>query len=518
MCCIGVPFAFGFMAIALGQDANWDLQNYHWYNPYAFLNHRFLFDLAPGSYYNPVLDVPLFLLAQHLSARECGFLLGLVQGLNFVPLYAIALAVAPQWARWKNGTGGAMLSALGVTGGGGLGLVGATSYDNVVSVLVLTALGAIVRSMRGATESADKTYAIAGLLTGFGIGMKLPTAIFGVGLVCACFSIEGPLRRRLRRTVWFGFPALVGMLVFGGYWMWWLWSNLGNPVFPYFNNVFGSEMALSATYRDERFVPTSFIDAALFPLRFTMDPFKAGDCNFTDLRIALLYGVLALSAAWIFGSRHWTRVGTPQQLTPEARLVLSAAAFSYITWLALFGIYRYIITLEMLAPLLTASLIAGWPIRHRTKITIACLCAVMLIVGTRPWSGDRIEWESRFVEVAAPRLKDPLHAMVVVAGFVPSSWVIPSFPPEVPFVRLQGYSHSPDDGNVGLAREARSRVAQHRGTLYVLYAESEEALVRDVLRKFDLVGDFAACERVRGNLAAGLRLCPVSRGSIQAGR
>src|SRR4030095_718030 len=45
VCCIAVPLAFGALAIALGQDANWDLRNYHWYNPYALLTGRFRFDL-----------------------------------------------------------------------------------------------------------------------------------------------------------------------------------------------------------------------------------------------------------------------------------------------------------------------------------------------------------------------------------------------------------------------------------------------------------------------------------------
>ena len=32
-----VPVLFGAIALAMGQDSNWDLRNYHWYNPYAFL-------------------------------------------------------------------------------------------------------------------------------------------------------------------------------------------------------------------------------------------------------------------------------------------------------------------------------------------------------------------------------------------------------------------------------------------------------------------------------------------------
>ena len=32
--------------ILLGKDTSWDFRNYHWYAPYAFLNHREGFDVA----------------------------------------------------------------------------------------------------------------------------------------------------------------------------------------------------------------------------------------------------------------------------------------------------------------------------------------------------------------------------------------------------------------------------------------------------------------------------------------
>src|SRR5580658_3260845 len=90
------PFVFGGLALALGQDANWDLRNYHWYNAYAFLHGRFGFDLLPAqtpSFYNPLLDVPFFVLATHAPARVAGFALGFVQGLNFIPLFMLAYVV-----------------------------------------------------------------------------------------------------------------------------------------------------------------------------------------------------------------------------------------------------------------------------------------------------------------------------------------------------------------------------------------------------------------------------------------
>jgi hypothetical protein len=65
--CWLLPLLAGFLAVAKGQDGNWDLRNYHLYNPWAWLNDRLTTDLAPAglqSYFNPLIDLPYFFLIQ----------------------------------------------------------------------------------------------------------------------------------------------------------------------------------------------------------------------------------------------------------------------------------------------------------------------------------------------------------------------------------------------------------------------------------------------------------------------
>ena len=119
---IAVPLACAGLAVWFGQDANWDLRNYHWYNAYAFLNSRHGFDLLPSQtpfFYNPLIDVPLFMLNTVGPARFCGAMLGLVQGLNFIPLFMLCHAMLniPQPTRRVGIAAG--LASLGLAGGGG---------------------------------------------------------------------------------------------------------------------------------------------------------------------------------------------------------------------------------------------------------------------------------------------------------------------------------------------------------------------------------------------------------------
>ena len=195
-CCAAAPIVFGVAALALGQDANWDLRNYHWYNPYAWLTDRFTIDVAPATYYNPLLDVPLYVLAQHVPARACSFLLGAMHGLNFVPLYLLAFSLCPTWARWRAGAGGALIAAVGVTGGGALGLLGTTFYDNVLSIFVVSAACSAVRALDGTVKRPLMAFAGAGLLVGLATGLKLPVAIFAVGFAIACLIAPGSIGTR----------------------------------------------------------------------------------------------------------------------------------------------------------------------------------------------------------------------------------------------------------------------------------------------------------------------------------
>src|ERR1700674_1982410 len=49
--------------LLLRQDVNWDLQNYHFYNAWAFAHGRLGWDLAPAqvqTFHNPLLDLPFY--------------------------------------------------------------------------------------------------------------------------------------------------------------------------------------------------------------------------------------------------------------------------------------------------------------------------------------------------------------------------------------------------------------------------------------------------------------------------
>lgn len=519
MLCLVIPFGFGALALALGQDANWDLRNYHWYNAYRFLTGRLDTDLGASTPYNPLLDVPLYLGATLLSAKAFSFLLGCVHGLNFVLLYVLARAVLAPVTE-PNRTWAALAVALcGVAGGGHIGLVGTSFHDNVVSLAIIGAMIVVARApadiFHGKSWHGHARVGVAGTLLGLGVGLKLPTITFAVGLCFAFLLVAGTFRRRLFLAFWFGIGIVAGMAASCGFWMLHLWNEYRNPIFPYFNNVFKSPLGLQSGNRDMAYVPKTFLDALTFPLQFSFNTRKVGEVDFRDFRIVAAYLVL-IATPLILRARRTVAAAPPVDRL-AARYVIAAGALSFAVWVPLFGIYRYIIPLEMLAPLVVVAATGLWPLPARTRTGAAF--AILLFVTLTAWPGNWIRlpaWSAKMVEVSAPPLPDPAHTMILMVGLEPLSYILPSLPPEMPVLRLQGYFTDPKDGT-GMNRLIRERLAAHQGPLYLLSAAWDREAVKEVLPQFGLTADFSACERVVSNLqpppdeAMRISLCPVMR-------
>jgi hypothetical protein len=504
-----VAVLFGVYALNAGQDANWDLQNYHWYNPYAFLTDRLAQDIAPAhtpTFYNPTLDIPLYLAAEHLSGRTLAFVLGVLQGLNFTLTYLIALrlfAQAPVIQRRISALG---LALVGVLGGGNFGLVGTTFYDNIVSLFVL---GAVLTVVSAARPTGLRLF-IAGTLVGMGAGLKLPTVVFAVGLCAACFVIGAHLFERFRNSFVFGVGVLAGFAIFAAHWTFYLWTTYDNPVFPYFNHVFQSDMGLSANYRDMRFIPATVLEAIFFPLVMAFSPAQTGEIVFRDWRIAAAFVALITLPLAALAQRRFQREQHFVDMQ-AATYVIAACVTSYVVWLGIFGIYRYLVPLEMLAPLIIAIAISLWPgpTRLKTNVTIAVMA--LLMVTTKPGTWGRVPFGDKFVSATAPSIAAPETALVLMLGNRPTAWVIPFFPPQVSFVRIQGYIVHPDDGATGLNRAIRSRIEGHTGALYTLIVRDDRLFAHDMLSRYRLTYDETSCRPVEGNLAPQIELCNVMR-------
>ena len=498
------------LVVTRGKDASWDFRNYHWYIPYAFLHGRLGFDVAvahQATYYNPLLDTPFYLLATHLQAWLALGILGATQGANVIPLYFLSrslLRIEPVRLVAAIATLFCMVGSLT------LYLAGATYYDNVMSLFILAALAIAVgkrETLRdGSVWRNAWIAAIGGLLVGMAVGLKLPEAPFAIGFAAALVALPGTAGNRLARFVAAFAAGMLGFAIFEAYWMTEMLRLTGNPIFPYFNQYFHSPLALSATYRDLRFIPHSLEHQLLFPLLFSIDWRVADDLPFRDIRVGVAY-VLILAAIPV--SLVARRRENPL-IAPEVALALFVfAAVSYAIWLKIFAIYRYIVLLEMLSPLLIVGAVGLWPVSPRTRILVGAAILLWVQATSKPMEPGRAPATDPYVQASIPPIPHPDRTMILMTGESPLGYLVPSLPPAVPVLRIDGWLIQPQDGSQ-LSADTRRRVDAFGGDIFLIADAGEIARSRDALAVYGLAMNAAECRNVETNLGGPYRFCPLS--------
>jgi len=504
--------------ILLGKDTSWDFRNYHWYAPYALLNHRLGIDVAvahQASYYNPYLDIPFYWLATHTRAWIALGVLGAVQGANIVPLYLMArsaLRVNAPACDIKIMAGA--LSVLGLVGALTLTEFGTTYYDNVMSVFVLGGLAILVLKRDtlacGPLGKAAVISAAAGLITGMAMGLKLPEMPFCVGFAAALVALGGSWKHQLTRLAAGGIAGVAGFLIFSGPWMLSMYHLTGNPLFPYFNDYWKSPLALPVSYRDLRFVPFHFWRQLLFPILFTLDWHVADDLGFQDIRVCIAY-LLVIAAAIIWLARRQSR---DPLLDKRGTAVLFAfSAVSYLEWLRTFAIYRYIILYEMLAPLLIIGAVGLLPLSRRSRyLLLGGLCAACLLTARSDFL-ERAPIEDPYVEAALPPIPHPDKTMVVMTGDAPMGFIATTLPPQISVLRIDGWMVQPRDGT-RMTGDMKKRVAAHLaqgGDVYLIAEAGDMTRAHDALADYRLAIRWPECQQFDTNLIGTYQWCPLSR-------
>ena len=432
--------AFGLASVALGQDTNWDLLNYHLHNVYAVLHDRLHTDLAPAgvqSYFNPLLDLPYYAMAVSLPGPAVAFIMGAIHGLGAVLLAGIVRRVVPD-ASTRLAWALALAGCLGATF---LSEIGNTMGDNTTAVLVLASLALCLRSIGDLRPGGSwGALGIAGLLVGAATGLKLTNAPFAIALAAGVFVCAAPMRDRLRAIALLTAGGVLGLLLTTGWWWARLWAEFGNPTFPQFNSVFGSPMATAMKTIDPRWGPKTAVEAAFYPFVFTADPFRAGEIGLRELLWPVAY-VLILGWGALAIVRRMR--GRAVAMDNAHRFLLAFIVAAYGGWICVFAIGRYAVAIEVLLPLAVWVLLPRvWPHRLAPRVAagIVALAVAASVVPFRNW-GHASYADHSYTPPAMP-LTDPARATVVFIA-QPVAWMVPFLPPELAFVSLFNFPESP---------------------------------------------------------------------------
>jgi hypothetical protein len=519
------PLMFGLLSLRFGQDDNWDLHNYHLYSPFALLHGKIGYDLGPAqwqSYFNPTLDLLYYGLIMNLPARLVGFLMGALHGLNFTLLALLGRGLLPAAANGLPPFRLILLLALaGCMGPSFVSQLATTMGDNTTALLVLGALLLLLRRwplLRAGGRAGAWAALAAGLLMGAAAGLKLTNAVYALALCLALLALDSGWRQRWQAAVLYGFGVLGGIAVTAGHWYWRMWEVFGNPLFPQFNNLFHGPLALPIGVGDAGWLPRSALEKWLWPFIITLDPRRVCELPLRHLIWPMLYlAFAALALLWL--GRLARRRPSPRAMTAPVRMLLLFTGLSYLIWLHLFSIYRYLGPLELLAPMLFWLLMAYLlePDRARGWSRVLLLIAACSVLSSASWS--RARWGEQAYDVATPVLPQPEQNMVLMLN-VPMGWLVPFFPDRLAFVSLgAGFPESP-----AYVERVHAMMARRSGPFYAMLA-ADAPPIRDAgvqpqrqrdgaatLARYGLLLDTGHCTNylaLLGRTRHAYQLCPV---------
>lgn len=495
-----VPLACGVLSLMLGQDANWDLKNYHLYNPWAWLNGRLGIDMAPAqwqSYFNPALDLVYHFLNAALPAPMAGFVMGALHGLNFVLLLAIADMVLQPLPASDRRRLPLLLAAAGMCSVAFLSELGNTMGDNLSALFVLASLCMLLRgwdrlSRRGA--GAAMLSLAAGAVMGVGAGLKLTNATYALALCLALpLALPGSVQQRLRVAFLFGAGVLCGIAASAGYWFVTMWQAFGNPLFPQFNSIFRSPLALPSGVIDNFHTPQTLFETLTWPLFFSLHFERVSELVFRQWLWPLLYVLfLALAGKWL-----WRRAAV--RMPPRARLLLAFFVLSFLAWMKVFGIHRYLVPLELLGPLVAWLLLHALCERQAARRLGAwSLVLVSLVVFPfRTWG--HAGWAMQDVRAALPPWPAPETSIVFTSlPDPPSGWMVKLLPPAVRVIAVgSGFPETP-----AYVARIKQAAASRPGPHYLLLQAGKNpedgrlAQRQKAAQWFGMTSNAASCERL----------------------
>jgi len=413
----------------MGEDANWDWQNYHEYNVWAVINGRYHTDaIPPGfqTYFNPVVYFPWYYLRHFLPSPVGALIMGAVHGLNLALIWWLArVLLGNAGNRWTLAAS-VMLAAFGPMT---LSEVGTSFSDILTAPLVIA--GVTLTLLAEETHRARNIF-LAGLLLGAAVGLKLTNVAFAAGAAATVLLSVSP-------ALALGCLALggaIGSAITGGAWSLMLWREFGNPIFPLFSGFFPSPELQDSNILDRQFIPRGILDALAYPFYWLAGDPRSSEYDFRDARFAVLLlavpvavGARLTSASPLFRRRDFQ--------------FLMFFAVSYAGWLGLFAIQRYAVALELICgPALVLMLVrsaAGFGFANASRgLATGASAAILTIAAvtafwTQPGDWWRRPWSTPYRPQISERLRQPA---VYVLLDKPLAYVAPLLPPQSRFYQV----------------------------------------------------------------------------------
>jgi hypothetical protein len=511
-------------SLQLGQDANWDLLNYHFYNAFALVRSRFDLDLAPAmsqTYFNPVLDLPFYgLVAAGLNPRLIAALMALPYAVAAFFASKIAWQFLNSLALSYRGIWWLLACLVNISGAAGAENMATTTNDVPIAALVLAAVWAMVRPQWAAVTPRLpwRGFVFGGLLIGLAAGLKLTAVPYAVGLCVALAVVQPDIRRAVAAMSVSASAAVVGLALAAGPWMLFLYEKFHSPLFPLFNAHFQSPFWELANLRDTRWEATSLWGALKLPYVLVHETQGiVTEQPIRDWRLASVAGGLGLvvfTGLWRMSRGKTVLAAIPQATDHSLRApvqVLTFFAISYALWLSVFSYYRYLVPLEMLTGTLLVGLLLVAVPNRKVQAALGLPLIFAILLTTRAPDLGRTTFGKRFFEVQVPRIAS--GSLVLLLDRQPLAYLVPFFPDDARFVGpwwsgFLNYDFTNPRYHNLLQQQINAEIARHHGAIYSIElartAQGDDVSgpgsAAATLPLYGLRHDSRDCQPIRSNL------------------
>ncbi len=556
-----ISLIFGLAGSLAGLDVNWDFQNYHLYLPYALLHGRFDSDFLASqiqTYTNPFFHVPIYLAVTYLPPRMVMFLGGVLEGFNFWLLFLISYFVVPKSFPQQDLIRLA-LATFGILSPLFMSELATTFNDNKLSILILLALYYCLTILDKPRQDSQVGQGIflAGFLSGVATGFKLTNGVYSLTILILLplfLAIRNnidfqnlKIRKILSVIFWLLVSNVIGILISTGYWMAVLYSKFGNPLYPYYNEIFKSPYFAIFNFKDYRWVPKTFWHGLSYPISWASGktPSPSLELVYRDPRWVIAIGLLGIYLLSIlvflihlkFFDHAQNQKDRFSQLSLSLvnNFVISFEVVSFLVWLYMFGYTRYFIPTDLLSGIFifclvfeTRKVLSGLDfggisakngrVLDRFTLVVVLASFVFSLATTQYFSWGRLpvsRQAASWFDVQVPSLPSLAESIVLVVSENPLAYLIPSFPASTQFVRVEGNFSGSLEDYPGLIKgtlmeeQMKRKLAQHQGPFYILFPEAYDLETSPPINALNIQVDITACADVTSRLEV-VKLCPVT--------
>jgi len=489
------------LALIAGPDIGWDFKNYHYYVGHRFWSgdvDRNIFPTQVQGWFNPLPDALFVGLIENVqplvAIAVVAFLQSLIIPLLFMLLWQVTKHSGTHRLLIPNQILVGMSLVFGASGTMTLSEVGTSFSDLLISVPLLAALGAL--GQYATSKPSKKSFhllLLAGFCFGFAVGLKLTFIILAPGLFAACFCLGGSLKIHMQRLILLACGAALGLAISDGYWLWHLWKMTGNPFFPAMEGLFHSDwIGSGSNLLDNRFRASSLKDILSFPLKITLGQHPGAEVTYYDLRFVIAYALAPI--AFYLAVRR--------RLTDWPLALMVFFYINLVVWLMVFGIMRYAVPLEILSSIVLLLVVKAIPFpNYRVHLMAAITLLMLWSLQPARWM-PTVAWSSvqptNWFGVTLPEaLRQSQHMFLMLSG-EPTSYVIPHFPPDAIFVRMEG-NLNPAPGSI-LYEKRRAAIAEHHGSFLTLGPTPPNTSQQDLLATYRLIRTNEPCLLVTSHL------------------